>query len=91
MAELIAGRVVQVEDHPGARAPSYLVTVDLGGRGSHVAQMEPGGYTKEALEGTLVVVSLDAGEAIVLAARSHAAGPVLVRPDAAVEPGTPVA
>jgi tRNA-binding EMAP/Myf-like protein len=91
MAELIAGRVVQVEDHPGARAPSYLVTVDLGGRGSTVAQMEPGGYSKEALEGTLVVVSLNGGEAIVLAARSHAAGPVLVRPDTAVEPGTLVA
>ena len=54
--------------------------------------MEPGGYSKDELVGGLVVVSLDGGEAIVVAARSHAAGPVLVvRPDRDVEPGTVVA
>jgi hypothetical protein len=53
--------------------------------------MEPGGYTKDGLEGTLVVVSVDGDEAIVLAARSHAHGTVLLRPDADVEPGTLVA
>jgi tRNA-binding EMAP/Myf-like protein len=89
MAELIVGRVVAVDDHPGSRAPSYLVRVDLGGRGERDAQMEPGDYTKEELAGTLVVVSID-DEAIVLAARSHA-GPKLVRPDGEVEPGTVVA
>ena len=52
--------------------------------------MEPGGYRKDELEGTLVVVSLDEGEAIVLAARSHG-GPRLLRPDGDVEPGTLVA
>jgi tRNA-binding EMAP/Myf-like protein len=88
--ELLAGRVVSVSDHPGARAPSYLVTVDLGGRGTREAQMEPGDYEKDALEGTLVVVSLDGGDAILLAARSHG-GPRLVRPDGDVEPGTLVA
>jgi tRNA-binding EMAP/Myf-like protein len=91
MAELIVGRVLAADDHPGSRAPSYLLTVDLGGRGERTAQMEPGGYAKDELEGTLVVVSLDGDEAIVLAARSHTAGPVLVRPDADVEPGTLVA
>ncbi len=91
MADLIAGRVLRVDDHPGARAPSFLLTVDLGPRGTRSAQMEPGGYTKDALRGTLVVVSLDGDEAIVLAARSHHSGPVLVRPDADVEPGTLVA
>jgi tRNA-binding EMAP/Myf-like protein len=91
MAELIVGRVLAVSDHPGARAPSYLLRVDLGGRGEREAQMEPGGYAKDELEGTLVVVSVGGDEAIVLAARSHAAGPVLVRPDSAVEPGTLVA
>jgi tRNA-binding EMAP/Myf-like protein len=88
--ELYAGRVVSVSDHPGARGPSYLVDVDLGGRGIRQAQMEPGGYRKDELEGTLVVVSLDEGEAIVLAARSHG-GPRLLRPDGDVEPGTLVA
>ena len=80
------GRVLSVGDHPGARGPSYLVRVDLGGRGEREAQMEPGGYAKDELEGTLVVVADD----IVLQARSHA-GPRLVRPDGDVEPGTIVA
>ena len=91
MAELIVGRIVAASDHPGSRGPSYLVSVDLGGRGEHTAQMEPGGYAKDGLEGTLVVVSLEGDEAIVLAARSHAHGAVLLRPDADVEPGTLVA
>ena len=88
--DLLVGRVLDVDDHPGARAPSFLVRVDLGGRGEHDAQMEPGEYTKDELVGTLVVVSLYEDEAIVLAARSHG-GPRLLRPDADVEPGTLVA
>ena len=84
--ELLAGRVVSVADHPGARGPSYLVEVDLGGRGERDSQMEPGEYAKDELEGTLVIVS----DEIVLMARSHA-GPRLVRPDGDVEPGTLVA
>ena len=83
------GRVLAVNDHPGSRGPSYLVRVDLGGRGEREAQMEPGEYAKDELAGTLVVVSLD-DQPIVLCARSHA-GPRLVRPDAEVEPGTLVA
>jgi tRNA-binding EMAP/Myf-like protein len=90
MSELIVGRVLSVGDHPGARGPSFLVRVDLGGRGERHAQMEPGEYRKDELAGRLVVVSLEDGEAIVVAARSHA-GPRLVAPDADVEPGTLVA
>ena len=88
--ELLTGRVVSVSDHPGARGPSYLLEVDLGGRGIRQAQMEPGEYRRDELEGTLVVVSIDQGEAIVLQARSHA-GPRLLRPDGDVDPGTVVA
>jgi tRNA-binding EMAP/Myf-like protein len=88
--ELLAGRVLSVTDHPGARGPSYLVTVDLGGRGTREAQMEPGEYRKDELEGAVVVVSIEEGEAIVLQARSHA-GPRLLRPDGDVDPGTVVA
>jgi hypothetical protein len=88
--ELLVGRVLSVSGHPGARGPSFLVDVDLGGRGRVAAQMEPGEYAKDELENTLVLVSLEDGQAIVLAARSHA-GPRLVRPDADVEPGTIVA
>jgi len=89
MTELIVGRVLSADDHPGSRAPSYLLRVDLGGRGEREAQMEPGDYAKDELVGSLVVLSID-DEPIVLAARSHG-GPRLVRPDSDVEPGTIVA
>jgi tRNA-binding EMAP/Myf-like protein len=89
MTELIVGRVVAANDHPGSRAPSYLLRVELGGRGERDAQMEPGDYVKDELVGSLVIVSID-DEPIVLAARSHD-GPRLVRPDGDVAPGTPVA
>jgi tRNA-binding EMAP/Myf-like protein len=89
VTELIVGRVLAVDDHPGSRAPSYLLRVDLGGRGEREAQMDPGDYAREALVGTLVILSID-DEAIVLAAHSHA-GLKLVRPDGEVEPGTVVA
>ena len=89
MAELIVGRVLSVDDHPGARAPSFLLRVDLGGRGEREAQMEPGDYARDELVGRLVVVTLD-DEAIVVAARSHD-GLRLVVPDADVAPGTVVA
>jgi hypothetical protein len=88
--DLIVGRIIEASDHPGARAPSYLLRVDVGTRGVIEAQMEPGGHAKDTLAGTLVVVSLD-DEAIVLCARSHDHGPVLVRPEEDVEPGTVVA
>jgi hypothetical protein len=90
MDELIVARVLEVNDHPGSRAPSYLLRVDLGGRGEREAQMEPGDYDKDTLVGTSIVVSLEDGEAIVVAARSHA-GPKLLRVDGDVEPGTVVA
>jgi tRNA-binding EMAP/Myf-like protein len=89
VTELIVGRVLSVDDHPGARAPSFLLRVDLGGRGERDAQMEPGDYNKDELVGRMVIVSVD-DEAIVLAARSHD-GPRLVVPDGDVAPGTVVA
>lgn len=82
--------MISVSDHPGARGPSFLLEVDLGGLGVRQAQMEPGEYAKDEVEGTLLVVSLEDGEPIALAARSHD-GPRLLRPDGAVEPGTLVA
>lgn len=89
-AELLVGRVLEVHDHPGARGPSFLVRLDLGVRGEREAQMEPGSYRRDELLGKLVVVSL-ADAAIVVAARSHANGPILVQPTQDVEPGTVVA
>ena len=89
--DALIGRVVAVEEHPGARAPSYLLQLDLGSKGDRQAQMEPGGYTREDLVGSLVVVSIENDEAIVMCARSHDHGPVLLRPDRDLEPGTVVA
>jgi len=88
--DLIVGRVLDVSNHVGARAPSSLLRVDLGPRGVTEAQMEPGAHSKESLLGTLVVVSLG-DEAILVCARSHAHGSVLLRPEREVEPGTVVA
>jgi hypothetical protein len=46
---------------------------------------------KEELVGRQVVCVLSGDEAIVLAARSHSRGAVLLRPDEDVEDGTPIA
>ena len=88
--ELVVGRVVAVEEHAGARAPSYLLRLDLGPRGEVETAVERGSYQREELEGAQVVVAVRGEEALVLAARSHAAGLVLVRPDREVEDGTVV-
>jgi tRNA-binding EMAP/Myf-like protein len=88
--DLVVGTVLAAADHPGSRAPSYLLRVDLGPRGEREATMEPGGHAKEELVGTQLVVSLAGDEALVVAARSHAAGSILLRPDREVEPGTVV-
>jgi tRNA-binding EMAP/Myf-like protein len=90
LPELLVGRVVSVEEHAGARAPSYLLRLDLGPRGDVEATVERGSYEREELEGAQVVVVLRGEEALVLAARSHSAGLVLLRPDREVEDGTVV-
>jgi hypothetical protein len=90
LPELLVGRVVDVGDQVGARAPSYRLEVDLGARGLVETSVERGAYEREDLDGTQLVVALQADEAVVLAARSHAGGVVLLRPDRAVEDGTVV-
>ena len=91
LPELLIGRVVAVDEHAGARAPSYRLDVDLGPRGHVETSVERGSYEREELDGAQVVVALRGDEAVVLAARSHAAGLVLLRPDRHVEDGTVVA
>lgn len=88
--ELLVGRVVSAEEHAGARAPSYLLRLDLGPRGEVETAVERGSYEREDLEGAQILVVLRGDEALVLAARSHAAGIVLLRPDREVEDGTVV-
>ena len=87
---MIVGRVVAADDHPGARAPSYLLRVDVGGGREVEASVERGSYEREALVGRQVVVALEGEEATVVAAHSHASGRVLLAPDREVDPGTVV-
>jgi tRNA-binding EMAP/Myf-like protein len=86
--DLVIARVTAAEPHPGARAPSYLLRLDLGGRGEREATVEAGGYGSDELVGTQVVCALRGEELVVLAARSHAHGNVLLRPEHEVENGT---
>ena len=84
------GRVVAADDHPGARAPSYLLRIEVGGNREVEASVERGSYDREALVGRYVVVALEGDEATLVAAHSHASGRVLLAPDREVDPGTVV-
>lgn len=85
---LTVGRIVAVTAHPGARAPSYLLTVDLGAQGRHESSIPSAGYEPNELEGLQVVCASRGDELLVLAAHSHASGVVIVRPDRDVEEGS---
>jgi hypothetical protein len=85
---LTVGRIVTVADHAGARAPSYLLTVDLGPQGRHECSIPHAAYEPHELEGTQVVCARRGEDLLVLAAHSHASGVILVRPDRDVEDGS---
>jgi tRNA-binding EMAP/Myf-like protein len=87
---MVVGRVVTADDHPGARAPSYLLRIEIGGGRDVEASVERGSYDREALVGRQVVVALEGDEATLVAAHSHASGRVLLAPDREVDPGTVV-
>jgi hypothetical protein len=86
--EFLVGTIVGVDEHPGARAPSLLLTVDLGTHGAHQAVLPSGAYEADELEGTQIVCSRGPDGVVVVGAHSHGAGLVLLRPDRRVEPGT---
>jgi tRNA-binding EMAP/Myf-like protein len=88
---VVVGLVVEVSEHAGARAPAYLLTVDLGPQGRHECSVPRGDYQQGELEDAQVVCARDGDEYVVLAAHSHAQGVVLLRPDRAIEPGSIVA
>ena len=86
--ELVVGTIVRVDEHPGARAPSLLLTVDVGQYGTVDVVLPTGGYEREELEGTQVVCRREPDGAAVVGAHSHGKGFVLLRPANEVEPGT---
>ena len=88
MSELAVGRVVAVAEHPGARAPSFLVTLDLGAGGRHEVVVPTGAYGPEELEGGQLLCRRDGDDVRVVGALSHDHGLVLLRPDREVEDGT---
>ena len=91
MSDLVVGRIVRAESHPGARAPSHLLTVDLGGRGSRETTLPAGDYSTAELEGRQVVCALHGDDVVVLAAHARQRGIVLLALDREVDEGTPVA
>ena len=86
--ELAVGRVVDARQQPGARGPSLLVTVDLGPRGRREGTVAVPGAGADDLVGRQVVCVVDPEELLVLGARSHAHGFVLLAPDHDVEDGS---
>ncbi len=94
---LVVGKILEVNDHEGARKPMYVLKVDLGGLGTRsiVAGLKSH-YTKEELLDTLVIVVANlepksvAGvmsEGMVLAADDGTNVSVL-RPDRDIAPGS---
>lgn len=86
--ELVVGTVLAAEQQPGARAPAFLLTLDLGTYGTEQAVMTAGTYEAAELVGTQLVCRRESDAVAVVAARSHAKGDVPLRPDGEVEPGT---
>ena len=87
---LAVGRIVTVVEHAGARAPSYLLTLDLGPQGRHECTVPAGTYEARELEGAQVLCA-QGDELAVVAVHSLAHGVVLLRPDREVEDGSTVA
>ena len=88
---LVVGRIVAVEDHAGARAPSYRLTVDLGGEGRREADLPAAQLSRADLLGRQVVCTTEGDNVLLLRAHSRSRGAVLVSPDDEVEEGSPVA
>ena len=88
---LSVGRIVAVAEHAGARAPSYILTLDLGAQGRHECTLPRGEYQSDELVGVQVLCARQGDEVFVVAVHSHAHGVVLLRPDREVEEGSTVA
>jgi hypothetical protein len=86
--ELVVGTVVRVDEHPGARAPSFLLTLDLGTYGTHEVVLPTGAFEPGELAGAQIACRREDDGATVLGAHSHGRGFVPLRPWTDVEPGT---
>lgn len=85
------GRVLEVEDFPGARTPSFVLQIDLGselGIKKSCARL-PQRYSKAELEGQLVMCVINfpprqvgphMSEVLVLAAPDHEEQAIIIQP-----------
>jgi tRNA-binding protein len=98
--EMRVGRIVEVEDFPAARNPSYKLTIDFGpfGRRRSSAAVRPW-YSKEQLQGRLVVcvtnfpprrIATFDSDVLTLGAIDTEKRVTLLQPDAACELGSQI-
>jgi len=95
------GRVVSVEDFPEARKPAWKLTIDFGPEiGTKRSSARVKHYTREQLEGTLVVAVVNfpprqvgpvRSEVLVLGALDDDLDVVLLRPDRDAAVGSRIA
>jgi tRNA-binding protein len=99
--DMRVGRVVAVEDFPEARVPAWKLTIDFGPEiGVKRSSAQITHYSREQLEGTLVVGAVNLApriiarfksEVLVLGALDETEGVVLLRPDTDVALGSKIA
>jgi tRNA-binding protein len=91
------GRIVRVEDFPEARKPAWKLTIDFGAElGEKRSSAQITNYTREELEGTLVVAVVNfpprqigpvKSEVLVLGVPDDEGRVILLRPDRDVPVG----
>jgi tRNA-binding protein len=91
------GRIVRVEDFPEARKPAWKLTLDFGPElGERKSSAQVSNYTREELEGSLVVAVVNfpprqigpvRSEVLVLGVPDADGNVILLRPDADVPLG----
>jgi tRNA-binding protein len=99
--DIRVGRVLSVEDFPEARKPAWKLTIDFGPElGTKRSSARITHYTREQLEGTLVVAVVNfpprqigpfRSEVLVLGALDEKLDVVLLRPDREVAVGSRIA
>jgi tRNA-binding protein len=99
--DMRVGRVTAVDDFPEARVPAWKLTIDFGPEvGTKLSSAQITHYSREELEGTLVVAVVNfpprrigpfESEVLVLGALDETRGVVLLRPDRGAAPGSRIA
>lgn len=99
--DMRVGRIVEVEDFPEARRPAWKLHIDFGPElGSKRASAQVTNYTREQLEGRLVVAVVNfpprqigpvRSEVLVLGAVADEHPVLLLEPDEGSQPGDRIA